>query len=71
MVDNIAYHDSAQWGGAYSDSLIVEVPDDTESRSRIIALCNQHSMAQRHHASQLTTTLAFAPHHAKSRLNVP
>jgi len=43
--ENIAYHDAEEWGGPYTDSLTVELPREGEARARVIALCNQHCMA--------------------------
>ena len=44
-VDNIRYREHECPGGSSSDALIVELPADPDARARILALCNQHCMA--------------------------
>lgn len=43
--DPIQYHDAEQWGGPYTDQLRVQLPEAADARAAIIALCNQHCMA--------------------------
>jgi hypothetical protein len=45
MVENIAYHDEAEWGGPTSDALSVDLPSDADARAQVFALCNAHCMA--------------------------
>ena len=43
--DIIAYHDAEEWGGPYTDTIVVELPADAGPRARIVDLCNAHCMA--------------------------
>ena len=42
---NIAYHDAEEHGGPYTDTLRIELPEKTEDRAGVFALCNAHCMA--------------------------
>ena len=42
---NIAYHDAAEHGGPYTDTLHVVLPDTAQERIAVIELCNAHCMA--------------------------
>ena len=45
LADNVSYDDDSTRSGPYTDSLVVQLPEDKDSREALVSLCNEHCMA--------------------------